>query len=60
MIAVIIMNIFRVAFPSHLPIPGTPFSVSLSFPNVPIFSEEKAVFPLDGTMFLTKEGYTPH
>ena len=59
-IAIVIMNIFRIAFPSELHLPGTPFSLSLSFPNVPIFSEEKAVFPIDGTIFLTSEGYKPN
>ena len=53
------MNIFRIAFPSQIAFPGTPFSLSLSFPNVPLFSEEKAVFPIDGTIFLTSEGYSP-
>ena len=58
-IIVIIINVFKVGIPSHLEIPFTPFSVSLSLPQSPILSEEKAVIALDGTVYLTKDGYNP-
>jgi len=58
-IIVIILNVFRIGFPNSFEIPYTPFSVSLSLPQSPILSEEKAVLSFDGTVFLTEEGYSP-
>jgi len=55
----IIVNVVKVGFPNHFEVPYTPFSVSLSLPQTPILSEEKAVLSFDGTVYLTKDGYNP-
>ena len=55
----IILNVVRIGFPNHFEVPYTPFSVSLSLPQTPILSEEKAVLSFDGTVYLTSEGYNP-
>jgi hypothetical protein len=54
-----ILNSHREDFPNHIDIPGYPLSMSLSFPDVPRLFPDRVELPLDGTIFLTEEGYHP-
>jgi hypothetical protein len=50
---------WRVSIPDSIVVPGSEFSASLSFPNIPIFKADHVELPLDGTIFFTEQGYTP-
>lgn len=50
---------WRVAIPDAMEIPNTQFSVSLSFPDVPHLRADRIELPLDGSVFVTAEGYHP-
>jgi len=54
-----LLNSLRLAMPNHIELPGTPFSLSLSFPDVPKLLADITVFPVDGTIYLTEVGYNP-
>ena len=54
------LNIWRAQIlPPYLEIPYTPLSLSLSLPDVPQLGE-RVILPIDGTIFVTEDGYNPH
>lgn len=54
-----LLDKYRVSIPDAIVIPNTPFSASVSFPNVPQLKDDRIEVPFDGTVFLTAEGYHP-
>lgn len=54
-----ILDEHRADIPDHMEIPGYPFSVSLSFPDVPQLYSDRVEVPFDGTVYVTSEGYDP-
>lgn len=58
-IIVLGLNHFRERIPDSEEIPGSPFSVSLSFPDVPQLYDDRIELPFDGTIYVTQEGYHP-
>lgn len=58
-IVVKVLDKWRVSIPDSIVIPGTKFSASLSFPNVPRLKADRIELPLDGTIYVTEQGYTP-
>lgn len=58
-IIVKVVDKYKYAVPDTIEIPGTKFSASLSFPNVPGLKADRIELPIDGTIFITSEGYDP-
>jgi hypothetical protein len=58
-IIVKVLDKFRVNIPDAVAVPNTPFSVSLSFPNVPQMKADRIELPFDGSVFVTETGYSP-
>ena len=56
-----VVDRYRVAIPDTVIIPNTDnkFSASLSFPNILKFKADRIEVPVDGTLFITSEGYDP-
>lgn len=53
------INEVKKQIPNHIDIPYSPFAFSLSFPDVPSIGIEKSYLPVDGTIYLQKQGYNP-
>lgn len=56
-----VVDRYRVAIPDSIVIPQTDskYSASLSFPNVLRLKADRIEVPIDGTLFLTADGYDP-
>lgn len=55
-----VLDHFRAKIPTSVAIPNSLFSVSVSFPNIPHMMADRIEVPIDGTLFVTSEGYNPH
>ena len=55
-----VVDRFKYKVPSSVEIPNTPFSISVSFPDVPHFDADRIEVPIDGTLYITSDGYKPH
>lgn len=54
-----VIDMAAALIPSSIEIPNTPLSVSLSFPNKAKCKADHIEIPIDGTVFVTKDGYSP-
>lgn len=58
-IVIKVIDTYKVKIPDSVAIQGTPFSVSLSFPDIIHFRADRIEVPVDGTLYVTQDGYNP-